>query len=318
MPEEGKRHDRDHFFIRLFPAKVSTLESLLKCSENFLYGAAVVGVLTMNPLISEGAEAQEPKTEVKNEDKGGFYKFLSASILHFTLNTNTFARVSTVPEVVRFVPNHKDDSSANEGPIEDPSLDYGSWSFVWDLNAGLGYRTGSIDVRIGGNLDIMVVDKGEDNRNSRNYTNAVGTENRGFGAALTYYAFSKGSFLDIFGHAYGGFSRIGYSFWRNRANLSQTRGAIFVEYDLDFSNLSLENGWDRFDSLDTNRVFKLAGLTSHTFKLGLEVQESGFGGELYVGYTLPRTRLTQLGRASSLETENFWVLGYVVDWKGKF
>jgi hypothetical protein len=138
---------------------------------------------------------------------------------------------------------------------------------------------------------------------------APGTKKRGYGTALTYYGFIER--LTDWEDAItpGLFIRLSKpSFWeRKEGHVRETKWKdIFLEYDIDFSELNLTTGYDWYNQLSSGNKHKLADVVNHTIKIGLGQQDSHW----YAGYVIADPKLTELGKESELEIKNHFVIGY--------
>ncbi len=205
----------------------------------------------------------------------------------FNYGTPT-AQIQTVPEYMRNVPAHPGDSDEHIGPIEDSQ-----YSFVSLLNiegrAGVGFRElDKFDFSIGAKAGIEFAGGGG---KERNYTNAPGTDKRGYGAALTYYGTSMGRL------SLGAFARA--SFFASSINL------LSLEYSADISALqaiAVENGWDRYNTTEVNEIYRADFCTlNHTIEVisgDLNLDSFNTKVKLFLGVKIP-----QLISQSALATE---------------
>jgi hypothetical protein len=202
----------------------------------------------------------------------------------------SLGRMTGIPEAIRYPPVHPDDPRAfepNNGPISDGmTLPIVHGAFGLDL--GVGYRAGRLDVRAGLVAGLgtpaMAVTK------ERNYTDAPGTDRKGPNAALTYYALQgdilrKGLFLEV----------------AMRRKVGPYRYSdLFLRYEITRYGLVLENGWDRFGSLQRYQKYPVADLTTHSLRLGVEALPHTMGvfGTVrpYVGVRQTHSSPTPLGR----------------------
>jgi hypothetical protein len=170
--------------------------------------------------------------------------------------------VQSFPLIIRDVPIHKDDDYAprdNAGPIENrpvkmPNRFYPRATFGTSI-----IPSNEIKLNLGINLDVPFSIKAD--FSERNYTNHIGTEQRGRGAALTYYAIHENyGPLNIFFRPTL-FSELELKIARKA---SITFGSEILE-----SKLDAENGWDRYDGYEKWKEFKLAEMVALRSYLGI-------------------------------------------------
>lgn len=174
--------------------------------------------------------------------------------------------VASVPESIRTVPIHPDDtyaSPADNGPI--PSKDNRSEPLFNLLSLELGLKVRDL-IKVGDQAedkeedkDFTTAEKGISLRlglgadfgivaglhlNERNYTNAPGTDTRGYGAALTYYNVGPtpvAAQLVIVPKVFGELS------WKY----------IMVRQQLLAYEKGINTGWDRNDGLQRKSSYTL-------------------------------------------------------------
>ena len=168
-------------------------------------------------------------------------------------------KVKNIPEYIRNVPIHPDDDYAkgNEGPIGDG---ISVWPMVEiPLKAGV-----SLETKSGASLDIygklslplgFIV-----NRNERNYTDDVGSDNRGEGAALTYYDAAYGPLFipGIYADVYIPFKEF------NDKDIGAIVGAGYRKYDL-----NINTGWDRYDACEHRRQYNVGSIEEKSLYAGV-------------------------------------------------
>jgi len=168
-----------------------------------------------------------------------------------TVYTYLGYRINDMPLSVRNVPVHPDDSGyqSNQGPIERRQFDADH-----SVSIGLSYLLeweGRLRYRVGFGLNWflypheLVYDNAE-----RNYSSAVGTSQRGEGAALTFVGLEQRGVVPPF-------DAIGDYFlnWTPevRFEVAPREGRFrnfFVGASLSYFNVRAVNGWDRFDRLE--------------------------------------------------------------------
>jgi len=173
--------------------------------------------------------------------------------------------VKNIPEYIRNVPVHPNDDYAkkNQGPIKDgisvnPMVEI-------PLKAGI-----SIETKSGASLDIsgkLSVPLGFIvNRNERNYTDDVGSDNRGEGAALTYYDAAYGPLFipGIEAEVYIPLRDTG------KKDIGAIVGAGYRKYDL-----NINTGWDRFDACEHRRQYNVGSIEEKSLYAGVRFIDSG-------------------------------------------
>lgn len=152
-------------------------------------------------------------------------------------------KVSNVPESIRDVPMHPDDSWGTPGVIAADSAD-SAWlteirflklglradlseSVTWENFADLSFNYGHY-AKLGGDL------------RRRNYTNAPGTEQRGYGAALTFWTPGYDALIPGFR------SELHFKSW-------------FLGFGLRPYSCGIITGYDRYDSVAENEDYVRIG-----------------------------------------------------------
>jgi hypothetical protein len=212
--------------------------------------------------------------------------------------------VPNMPQQVRFVPIHEDDGGV-EGAIADSSVTQ-PWSTIQLRIRGLvGYQFRQVLVQAGMSTGLRGYRIGEEHRNSRNYTNAVGTERRGLGAALTYYNFD-GLQWDVGGHL-----RLSLGTWEHGGSpMLEAPELMFVEYGYRVSTLRVETGWDHFAELETYRTYDLGRVATHAIMIGLSsINGTTLGSEAFIGLNFSSARPNDLGRDAGLDQRLQFVAG---------
>jgi hypothetical protein len=179
-------------------------------------------------------------------------------------------QVSNIPESIRLVPIHpedKDVNPSNNGPIADAPLN-NIWIIdVASVKMGLSAKVGNLEFETAIRMNFSPTVASS--MYSRNYTNNPGTSERGNGAALTYYrADCQASLMEKI---------VEISF---PLNIPETR--TYAEFNeimrmprlmLGVSQRSLdvgiETGYDRYNSLTTEKFHYLENLTENSIYGGL-------------------------------------------------
>lgn len=235
--------------------------------------------------------------------------------LHYVLNVGPtlevnqpYFRVSGLPEIIRNVPKHPEDTYApdrNMGPIKDTPLSSPPVHFNISSSAGIGYQAGSVDIDAGAALAYRLLSSARINR--RNYTNAVGTDERGVGAALTYCGFMD--------RVNGYYDLVPGVFFQVSKNVGEPDGytgevpRFFIRYDLETFEANAVTGYDRWNQLDNLENFPLGKIISHSIKSGYEVKGPNFVARAYAGYAFTKAHPNDLGKESGLRADNAIVGG---------
>ena len=173
--------------------------------------------------------------------------------------------VKNIPEYIRNVPVHPDDDYAkdNRGPIHDGISVYPMVEIP--LKAGVSVETKSgVSVDVYGKLSMplgFIV-----NRNERNYTDDVGSDNRGEGAALTYYDVAYGP---LFIPGIGADVYIPLGEVSKEKNIGAIVGAGYRKYDV-----NVNTGWDRFDKCEHRRQYNIGSIEETSFYAGVRFIDS--------------------------------------------
>jgi hypothetical protein len=224
--------------------------------------------------------------------------------------------VNKIPLSIRDVPVHPDDAefAGNAGPIAKDTLRLSDRVSVLHLKGffrlpiahdRLAWRTG-----VGLDFDFRMEAVKDPNKRSdiaeRNYENAPGTDTRGEGAALTYiqagtsYWFHENTFVKP------------YVFSEVSLNLSSNVSLDFGA-NLHQEQIFLENGWDRYDNLDTQATYNLENLVVVQPYVGLKCSfgkdEDRWFVRLLAGTSQTISeRKTDLGNAVELHRNSFPLL----------
>jgi len=223
--------------------KVFTTGALVASSLIGLVGTGCSpSVKSVRPVVSAGLNASRPIHSVKK-----------------------------IPKYMRDVPIHKDDSGV-PGAIKDGANVYPLFDIA--LKPGARIETDVVSLDILGNFSLPL----SRNLNRRNYTNHVGTEKRGEGAALTYYDVGYGP-LVIPG------VEVNACFPIKDTDFGVILGSSYREY-----KLNLQNGWDRYDKLEKRKDYTLGTIKETGLYTGVRFfpnrKKKGFFLELTGGVNL--------------------------------
>jgi len=175
--------------------------------------------------------------------------------------------VNDMPLEIRDVPIHPDDAyvtPSNAGPIEKRKYDTkGTLIIAWRIKKQIADN--GLKVGLGLQWILYPTPALYDNE-LRNYTNAVGTERRGIGAALTFVGLEKRGTIPDFSD----------ETWDDL--LFNITPELFVEIpfhskswiygaSIGYFKLQAVNGWDRHDSLEEKDHFTLAHVIPFTVSI---------------------------------------------------
>jgi hypothetical protein len=176
--------------------------------------------------------------------------------------------VKHLPESFRNVPIHPDDHyvpAENAGPVsrEEYGLTDGanlSLMYVWDFKQHEHPR-----YRLGLGLDwILFPTAGYGGTEAeRNYTNNVGSDERGYGAALTFVRLREGGVIPSLGD--GSFDPFLNITPRIKFEIAPFDDHFWFGTSISYFAVQAQNGWDRFDSDEVRETKTLA----HDFPIRL-------------------------------------------------
>lgn len=204
-------------------------------------------------------------TETKKENKNEPIIFCDAGPIY---RQSLVKRVSDVPIEIRNVPAHPDDSQVSIGPIADDEV-YVRDRFGGFFRIGPKLNLGGIYIKPGIELEIS----GSQNPETpeRNYTNYPGTNQRGYGAALTYYNIHTqcGDESNTFF-----FPKL---FLGLEAKISDSI-SLGLASNVWREDLVAETGYDRYDSLEMNEVSNLVDMTIGSIAITLNFKNENGNG----------------------------------------
>ena len=177
----------------------------------------------------------------------------------FTYNHKD-ALLQDISQDIRAVPKHADDTYVigDIAPIRNASISVPVFDLWIKEKLGFGLRQ-NLPTTFPTGFDFKAGISGEENialpykSIESNYTNAPGTEQRGEGAALTYFTTfqypTTGMYLR------GSYFVSGFN--------------IFMEYAPEFNFIGLQNGWDRYNHYQVKDSWFYSSTLDHTFKFGI-------------------------------------------------
>jgi hypothetical protein len=216
----------------------------------------IIGTAIISGAILGSPAFGAPKPE---EEKGPEVSCALEVQYAATLGTPIIT-TDTVPEYIRAVPEHIDDGGKNLPPIQDKPISIGSGiSAEGRLEGIIKDKNLKFEFGLLGGVEIMFGDLVE-----YNYTNAPGTEARGYGAALTFY---KSYLLNLNVGVFG------------NGIFDLAPPSLFPKIVLEYSStlpflqgIYIKNGWDRYDSYETkDRYFAYLLTLNQKIKCGLEL-----------------------------------------------
>ncbi|OHA35042.1 MAG: hypothetical protein A2928_04045 [Candidatus Taylorbacteria bacterium RIFCSPLOWO2_01_FULL_45_15b] len=169
------------------------------------------------------------------------------------------ARVDNMPFDIRNVPPHPDDGgrgSFGDGPIERLKYDSNhgmNLSILYSREYGQGPDR-PFRFNWGAGLEWMI--NFDTSIQLRNYRGAIGTEQRGYGTALTYVNIKQGGAIPPVGNNLGEI----FLNWtpRLRLEIAPFGGKfrnVWLGTSASYYTIYAQNGWDRYDSLQTKDTF---------------------------------------------------------------
>jgi hypothetical protein len=192
--------------------------------------------------------------------------------------------VSDMPFEIRNVPVHRDDlwSVYGQGPVTQLEYDCNhsiSLSILYDRVYGTG-ETDPLRFSWGFGLDWMI-DVGTDFA-ERNYMGAPGTEQRGYGTALTYVTLNQGGMIPPLGNRYSDI----FLNWTPRIKFEVAPFGgkfrnVWFGTSVSYYTIVAQNGWDRYDKLEVRKDYTLL----HDFPVRLYVTFLNKKDDLGVGLT---------------------------------
>jgi hypothetical protein len=216
---------------------------------------------------------------------------------------------ASLSEPARTVPIHPDDtyaSASKNGPVKDV-LNSISFQNI-KLRFGVEAEQNNFQVGAGLGFGVSFVSYNKEGFGfaERNYTNAPGTDERGYGAALTYIDLEENGTSGV---VLNPFFRLGYQIKGKDWNYN-----IFGEYSPEITSFStdLKVGYDRWNSLELLETRKLkTNLTNQVLKFGVGFNpkendtSSGLIPEIYFGISNP----TYSNKEQGMKIGKEYVLG---------
>jgi hypothetical protein len=178
---------------------------------------------------------------------------------------NIKCEIKDMPEEIRNVPIHEDDgyaNPANAGPIEKRYYELdGFFSLDWFYRKDIGDKLW-LDFGINWLLCPLR------SVGLRNYTNAVGTSQRGYGAALTFAALQMRGPLPPTGEYI-----VDFLFnWTPQVAIGtplDKEKNFKIGISASYYRLCAVNGWDRYDRYETKDYYTLAHIVPITLALNI-------------------------------------------------
>jgi hypothetical protein len=184
-------------------------------------------------------------------------------------------KVSNLPDEVRFVPIHVDDTYASEndnGPIPDALLKIDGQYIIPFVSAGLGVNLHGIEIEAGikpkflssPNHIASKEDKGYVSR--RNYTNDPGNPTRGYGAALTYYS------LNLKRGCWENFVEGSIPLFKPKSEDSYFHPRLFGGWSQTNGKVQVTRGYDRFNYFEELNRINIGEFRTTSWYVGLGIQ----------------------------------------------
>ena len=218
---------------------------------------------------------QKPVQQTEKKAKTFYGNIIIEPLLSGSFSSRTLS-LQNIPVDIRNVPIHSADTyvpATNAGPIEVSSLT--AQKFAWipitlGLNGGLATSKFEFEAGLFFSMRMTSQDFVE-----RNYTNSVGTNYNGMGAALTYIT------LDNFNLMYGYNASIRYKIVPVGP---EENVFLSLKYMKGWQEYSLTTGWDRYGEKQPDKSYKIGIFTNQSMVLGPEIRGTwGYVG-LFFGY----------------------------------
>jgi len=205
--------------------------------------------------------------------------------------------VDHMPYDIRNVPIHKDDgyvSQSNAGPISRET-----YSDNWFCTLGIEMRD-NISANYRFNIKLSLFSFGNDDMAERNYTNAVGTDERGEGAALTYCELHEGGLIAALGYS----STMPFDIVPEISLERKIAGNLLLGVSVSYFTVTGANGWDRWDAYEENQSY----LFAHCFPIIPYLRLDGESVTLSAGPSFSNIVLTDAGKAAGLKEDKIGVM----------
>jgi hypothetical protein len=209
---------------------------------------------------------------------------------------NYMSQITNVPVALRQIPGHKDDFPGGGVTIVVPDASINPQRFVnLAVAAAPGITLGErVSLRLGAHWGIPFAQRAEPkNEGNTREVNLEGTPERGVGRSLVYYSAQYSA-----GHHPGFFGEV-----EARAS---NRYSILAGYLINYYNVTIERGWDRFNALERSDRRRLASAQMHAPYLGFRIfsdaRRSQWSGVMFfAGLAFSRLSPTTLGASAKIE-----------------
>ena len=231
---------------------------------------------------------------------GGDIKNLNVEASYTYLGT----KVNNMPFEARNVQVHDDDSWARrgQGPIERTEYGCGhglQFTLMYAKEFGYG-RDNKPNFNFGVGADWLLIPYLFADRQERNYMGNPGSEDRGYGTALTYLELTQLGVVPSTGMEWVDF----FSNWAPRAKLEFAPFGgklknVWLGASAGYCRLTARTGWDRWDSLEVDQNHVLA----HQFPVRVYtiVGGDGAGSGFTFGAQFQLKNETELGRQAEID-----------------
>ena len=211
-------------------------------------------VIVSEPILAQDVSPAKPKAKIKP-----FMTLIIEPLLSGTANAVS-PEFSKIPDIMKAVPKHPDDvniPASNVAPIEVSTLtDAHLWWTPMYMNINVGIGTERLTVEGGpfGQLNV-----GSQETTERNYTNAVGSSQKGYGAALTYIKLNSTRWI------YGFTGMLRYK--------PNPKDGLYLtlNYSQYWQNMSIRTGWDRNDKYTEYTKYPIGTFLFQEVSLGIEM-----------------------------------------------
>ena len=302
--------------IKKAEKKSRTLDKIIRSAKKFGVTSLLIGALTINPLLGATKKKEDPSLASKKQTKK-FSFFWDAAL---TYRSSILASIKGVPFKVRDIPKHPAEPSwlyVDVAPIEKDSVKlYDRIEMGTKFGGRIYLIKDKILLRAGLGIDLSIATVLSENNKrkdmeERNYTNAPGTNKRGYGAALTFY-----QVIPTFGPPYLTNAYLRPSLFSEIEAKIGKKTTLALGCTLHWQNFQIRNGWDRYDDLQTRERYDLAKLTVggpyvsikfYSKELAYYIGEKLYGGgksyiSIDVGITkILKKHLTEMGKSMELD-----------------
>ena len=243
-------------------------------------------------------------------------------------------KIENIPLEIRNVPKHPNDyyiPNENVAPIDDEKikLPYNQ-ACIFDLKLGVSSEIleNKLHFNIGTDFNIGIPPLVNEYLKERNYNTHPGTQEKGYGACLTYYKFWNEQITSIYIPSSEGLTNL--LFWTALIKpkifsefkiKGKDNEEIVLGYEVFIERLFAQNGWDRYGGGERMNNYNLANLFIGSPYLVINVPEKKVNSSesaidsyktgIIVGFTYPiRTSKKPIAKEMIIQPEVGWFLGF--------